>query len=102
MSTTLAIPGATATVIPQQATRERDALGRRSVLLAAGVALIAKLLIAWNTIGTNDVISFYHFGKSLTGQGLESTYVSDVAFNHPPLVAAFIQHLSIGSRRVAA
>ena len=90
MSTMLSIPGATATVLPQQATHDRDALGRRCVLFAAGVALVIKVLIAWNTIGTNDVVSFYFFGKSLTEAGLESTYVSQVSFNHPPLVAAFI------------
>ena len=89
MATTLSIPELT-TVIPQAATRDRDALGRQAVLIAAGVALIVKLLIAWNTIGTNDVISFYHFGKSLTQSGLEATYVSQVSFNHPPIVAAFL------------
>lgn len=91
MSTTLSISGGTATVISQQATGDRDALGRRSVLFAAGVALIIKLLIAWNTIGTNDVVSFYFFGKSLAQGGLESTYISQVSFNHPPLVAAFVR-----------
>ncbi len=61
------------------------------VLLAGVVALFAKLVIAWNTIGTNDVISFYHFAKALTERGLEWTYVSDVSFNHPPLVAVFLR-----------
>jgi hypothetical protein len=65
--------------------------GRSLVLLAAGIALIAKLLIALNTFGTNDVAFFYLFGKSLSQRGLEWTYLSDVAFNHPPLVAGFIR-----------
>ncbi len=90
MATTLSIPEVTA-VVPQAATRDRDALGRQAVLIAAGVALIVKVLIAWNTIGTNDVIAFYHFGKSLTESGLEATYVSQVSFNHPPIVAAFLR-----------
>ena len=91
MVTTHSIAGATAPVRPQQATRVRDALGRGCVLFAAGVAFIIKLLIAWNTIGTNDVVSFYLFGKSLTHSGLEATYVSQVSFNHPPLVAVFVR-----------
>jgi hypothetical protein len=90
MATAISIPEDT-TVIARPATRDGDALGRQIVLLAAGLALIIKLLIAWNTIGTNDVIAFYHFGKSLTQSGLEATYVSQVAFNHPPLVAAFLK-----------
>lgn len=91
MPTTLSMPGETATVIPSEATRDRDFLGSWIVLFAAGIALIVKLLIAWNTIGTNDVVSFYFFGKSLTEKGLELTYLSQVSFNHPPLVAAFIR-----------
>lgn len=91
MPTTLSMPGETATVIPSEATRDRDFLGFWIVPFAAGIALIVKLLIAWNTIGTNDVVSFYFFGKSLTEKGLEVTYLSQVSFNHPPLVAAFIR-----------
>src|SRR5213595_3489585 len=93
MPTTLSFAAETTTLLPQQKVSEHVELGRRFVLLAAGLALIAKLLIAWNTIGTNDVISFYHFGKSLTERGLQATYVSDVAFNHPPLIAAFIRSI---------
>ncbi len=66
-------------------------MGRPCVIALAGVALIAKLIIAWTTIGTNDVISFYRFGRSLATHGLEWTYVSDISFNHPPLVAAYLR-----------
>ncbi|MGH8092038.1 MAG: hypothetical protein ACREIF_01010 [Chthoniobacterales bacterium] len=86
----LAIPLETSAVFQRQKERERHTQGRRLVLMAAGLALIVKLLIAWNTIGTNDVIAFYRFGKSLTERGLEMTYVKEVSFNHPPLVAAYL------------
>jgi hypothetical protein len=72
--------------------RERRG-GHQIVVVAASVALIAKSVIALNTFGTNDVAFFYQFGKSLAQHGLEWTYLSDVAFNHPPLVAAFIQQI---------
>jgi uncharacterized membrane protein len=63
------------------------------VLLAAALGLVAKLLIAWNTLGTNDTIFFYHLGNSLSNHGLKWAYANDVAFNHPPLVAAFIRSI---------
>jgi hypothetical protein len=61
------------------------------VVAAALVALVLKLLIAWNTFGTNDVISFYQFAQSLSQHGLEHTYISIIAFNHPPLVAYYLE-----------
>src|SRR5437879_3039329 len=45
------------------------------VALAALLAAAAKATIAWNTIGTNDVITFYQFAASLQNHGLEWTYV---------------------------
>jgi hypothetical protein len=66
-------------------------LGRQLVIAAAGIALVLKLAIAWNTMGTNDVVSFYHFGRSLSANGLEATYRHDLAFNHPPLTSDFIR-----------
>jgi Gpi18-like mannosyltransferase len=60
------------------------------VLLAAAVATVAKLLIAWNTIGTNDSIVFFFFGRELASRGLAETYRRLILFNHPPLVAYFL------------
>jgi len=103
MSTTLSVPGEI-TVAPQQETvRDRCAYGRPAVLIAAGIAFIAKLLIAWNTFGTNDVLTFYIFSKSLASQGLEWTYQNTILFNHPPLTAYFLRaiyslhHLLLGT-----
>jgi hypothetical protein len=57
--------------------------------IAAGIALLLKLFIAFNTLGTNDVIRFYQFADALTRFGLQQTY-QDAAFNHPPLVAYYL------------
>ena len=61
------------------------------IVAAALIALVLKLVIAWNTFGTNDVISFYKFAHSLNHHGLEQTYTSSIAFNHPPLVAHYLE-----------
>lgn len=60
------------------------------ILAAAAVALGLKLCLALNTIGTNDVQSFYWFGHSIATHGLEHTYRNVVAFNHPPLVGWYL------------
>jgi uncharacterized membrane protein len=60
------------------------------VLLAALIAFASKIVIAWNTFGTNDVISFYQFAVFLHCHGLQWTYSHQIAFNHPPLVAYFL------------
>jgi Gpi18-like mannosyltransferase len=57
---------------------------------AAVIALLLKLAIAFNTMGTNDVVRFYQFARVLSEQGLEETYRHLDAFNHPPLVACFL------------
>jgi hypothetical protein len=68
-----------------------------------GLALVAtclKLLIAYNTIGTNDAISFYVFARSLHDHGLQWTYLRGAEwlapgpiFNHPPLTAYYLQFI---------
>ena len=91
MAITLPVPGEIAVAPPQKKVRDLRASGRQVVLIAAGIALLAKLLIAWNTFGTNDVLTFYVFGKSLTNHGLEWTYRSTILFNHPPLTAYYLR-----------
>ena len=61
------------------------------VVIAAAIALLLKVIIAFNTFGTNDVVSFYQFALSLHLHGLEQTYGNDIAFNHPSLVAHFLE-----------
>ena len=63
-------------------------------LCIVGLALIAlmlKLVIAFNTVGTNDVVSFYGFAKALSQHGLEWTYRHSIPFNHPPLTAYYLR-----------
>ena len=64
---------------------------RAYVLAAAAIALIAKLVIAWNTFGTNDVLTFYLFGRTISEEGLGAMYRTTILFNHPPLTAYYLQ-----------
>jgi len=68
------------------------------IILLAVIALCLKLTIAYTTLGTNDAVTFYTFARSLSEHGLQWTYERGVAwlpkgpiFNHPPIVAGFIQ-----------
>ena len=61
------------------------------ILVAALVAFALKLTIACNTFGTNDVVTFYQFAKSLHEYGLEWTYQHSISFNHPPLTAWYLR-----------
>lgn len=79
-----------APLLPSQTSRVAVTRGGFWVALAALLAAVAKTLIAWNTIGTNDVLSFYQFGAALQKHGLEWTYAHDLSFNHPPVIAWFL------------
>lgn len=68
------------------------------IVAAATIACAIKLLVALNTFGTNDVMAFYQFGQSLSQHGLEHTYGSGIAFNHPPVVAHFLRFIYDASR----
>ncbi len=61
-----------------------------SVLIAAAIALLFKIAIAFNTFGTNDTVEFYRFAAELKRNGLKETYLHQVSFNHPPLVAHYL------------
>lgn len=65
--------------------------------MLALIALQLKLIIAFNTFGSNDVVTFYTFARSLSDHGLEWTYRNGVVFvpsspifNHPPLTAYYL------------
>lgn len=85
-----------ATTAPSHAlapARERD----RSALLIIASALVAltlKLAIAFNTLGSNDVVTFYGYGKALSQHSLEWTYRHRISFNHPPLTAYYLRAIS--------
>jgi len=61
------------------------------IVALALIALMLKLMIAFNTIGTNDAATFYCFGKALNENGLEWTYRHSMYFNHPPLIAYYLR-----------
>jgi Gpi18-like mannosyltransferase len=61
------------------------------IVALALVAMTLKLAIAYNTIGTNDVVFFYGFAKVLSEHGLEWTYQHSRYFNHPPLTAYYLR-----------
>lgn len=61
------------------------------IYAAALVAAAIKLLIAWNTIGTNDVVVFYKSAQALAAHGLEWTYANQSFFTHPPLTAYYLR-----------
>jgi hypothetical protein len=55
------------------------------------IALMLKLMIAFNTVGTNDVATFHCFGRALNENGLEWTYRHSMYLNHPPLIAYYLR-----------
>ena len=61
----------------------------RIIVLAALIALAAKLFCAATTVGTNDTVFFYGFGKMINQHGLAWTYEHVSIFNHTPLVGAY-------------
>ena len=76
----------------------------RSDWLVIGLGLIAvllKLVIAFNTFGSSDAVTFYTFAKSLNADGLEWTYRHSLLFNHPPLTAHFLQLIFVLDQNVS-
>ena len=73
----------------------------RLILLAALLALLAKLYCAALTVGTNDTVFFYGFGKRINQHGLAHTYETVRIFNHTPLIgsyAALLQRIEPGTQ----
>ena len=73
----------------------------RIILLAALVALVAKLYCAAMTVGTNDTVFFYGFGKIINQHGLAWAYERVPIFNHTPLIgsyAALLQRIEPGAQ----
>ena len=62
---------------------------RRVVFFAASAALIAKVVCATATLGTNDVDAFFNFGRFISEHGLLAQYRATAEFNHTPLVGWF-------------
>lgn len=62
---------------------------RRFVELTALSALLAKLVCAALTSGTNDADAFYNFGRFIWERGLIAQYLATPEFNHTPLTGWF-------------
>src|SRR5262245_25041020 len=66
---------------------------RRAVvaaLIALAVAgIVARLWLWWTTKGTPDVDRWLEFGRSVSTNGLDTTYATDERFNHPPLMGLY-------------
>ncbi len=56
-------------------------------LILAGA--IARIVLWWVSIGSNDVGSWYRFGKSIAAVGLAATYRNIQLYNHPPLMGLY-------------
>jgi hypothetical protein len=72
------------------------------VVIAAAIALVLKVVIAFNTFGSNDVVEFYRFAAELKHDGLKQIYLQQPSFNHPPLVAHYLTAIyDVGHRPFA-
>jgi hypothetical protein len=68
--------------------------GRDGTLCVVGLGLIGvvlKLVIAFKTFGTTDVLMFYQFAYALTQHDLAWLYQHSIYFNHPPLTAYYLR-----------
>ena len=87
-------PGAPAKSLHDEAAFCDQSRRRKKNLWIIGlgsIALLLKLVIAFNTFGSSDAVVFYTFAKSLSHDGLEWTYRHSILFNHPPLIAHYLQ-----------
>lgn len=73
----------------QPASRPSDLERRRAgwLLGLAAVAVLARLVTAAVTHGTNDYFIWRTFGRSIAEHGLAATYAAYESFNHPPAPA---------------
>lgn len=59
------------------------------VWTAALLATAIKLMLATQTLGTNDVVFFRHYGTQIGERGLIALYQSLPLFNHTPMIGLF-------------
>jgi len=62
------------------------------ILLAAIIAMLAKVYCAVTTLGTEDVALYFRFGEVTDARGLAFAMTNPV-FNHTPLVAEYVAFL---------
>ncbi|MEP6653746.1 MAG: hypothetical protein ABJA82_10325 [Myxococcales bacterium] len=69
----------------------RDRLSKAEVsltaaVLAAALALLARFMVAFYGLGSNDIITWAGFARSIRTSSLGALYDSVPLFNHPPLM----------------
>lgn len=78
---------------PRSGTRAQERTLRRLILLGFAARLVLLVL----TRGTNDTGTWSWFAESVAEDGLARTYLTQIGFNHPPLMGlmvAFVLHVS--------
>ena len=75
------------THVTQPRTNRRWMLCVLSLLLVAALGILARLLLATHSLGSNDSVLWQVFAVYLADHGLCATYRELPAFNHPPLIA---------------
>jgi hypothetical protein len=65
----------------------------RLLLLAILATTVTKLALAWNTLGTNDVMTWKTFTDSIHQHGGAWLYQHDILFNHPPFMVQVLKLL---------
>ncbi|HYO96954.1 MAG TPA: glycosyltransferase 87 family protein [Polyangiaceae bacterium] len=59
---------------------------RLPVLLVCAIALLLRLWLSWESVGTNDIMTWQGFATKVREVGVLRTYQLDAWFNHPPLM----------------
>lgn len=74
---------------PRSASNERHDTSKAMVVVllgAAALAMLARLVLAWLSEGSNDAPSFRGFAQQIDQHGLLWMYPNNFLFNHPPAV----------------
>ncbi|GAC1519346.1 MAG: hypothetical protein NVS2B7_40280 [Herpetosiphon sp.] len=63
--------------------------------LVIGVALVAKLVLALTSVGTNDAVTWLYFLQYFQRQGGSALYHQVGLFNHPPFMLHMLQLMHV-------
>jgi len=64
---------------------------KRSICaLVVAIGAIVRLLLWWNSIGSNDALIWYSHAEAIRDYGIVGTYEQVQAFNHPPLIGLYM------------
>lgn len=80
---------ASSATTPREPHRGNGAPPRDAWIVAGGVGLVLRVAIFLASTGTNDILTWQQFARSISTSGICSLYQSDILFNHPPLAAFY-------------